>query len=359
MRSSRCFVTFALLAATRSVAGKCEALEGMAQMFGETDAKGVADLGLHHVQQLCGEKKCPTIDFAGCKNQSVDDIACSASMYSGDTKIGTDAICNSGCSSWPCKAGCEGIDVGICEGSDYILCKAGCLGIHSCVTKCEDALVKPCRQKLIHECSDKCEAAFQSCSANCQKELTMTTCLQLQRAQGAVSSMILRSLDTNCTGDAIQESMKLNASADVLVTDLAVDLKVRTEDIGIGAEHSLQLRHVSLDLVLPFVGEAICNDDVEAVNVTVGTPVINIANLNADFQLDSTLQSIANVICVGLPVCKDAIKTGITRTIKKSIYQKVPAALAGLLKKVLQDLAKGARCPNLAASRFPHGVVVL
>lgn len=308
------------------------------------------DLARHFladVQDKCKDGKCPRVAVGKCQNESADDINCPMKVAEEKVKLGTDAICDAGCNDWPCKAGCEGVDVGICYGADYVLCKAGCLGISSCVHKCEHAIVDPCKQKLIHECEDKCEAAFRDCKDKCEKSLTMEIGVEFDRMQRAVTSLVIDSLDVNCTGNQIlKDPLFFNASAILKLGDVALELKVHTMDAGISSINGLTLDKVMLTTKLPFSGNMNCVLSDEML-VNVGSVAITSLNLDVDLHLQSSVDKIVAVICADLPICKDAIKDAISKAIKDEIENQVPKQLAQQLTQILQGLAAKLECPKI------------
>uniref|UniRef100_A0A6T9BBC1 Uncharacterized protein n=1 Tax=Noctiluca scintillans TaxID=2966 RepID=A0A6T9BBC1_NOCSC len=60
------------------------------------------------------------------------------------------------CRDWECRAGCGGVDVGICKTTEYVLCVGGCLNMHFCVKRCLKTIYEPCVEHLIADCEDKC-----------------------------------------------------------------------------------------------------------------------------------------------------------------------------------------------------------
>lgn len=317
------------------------------KLFHASTPADVAQHLLTKVQDDCKGGKCPHVPVGTCSDQSVDDIQCPMPVADTSVKLGTDAICDTGCDDWPCKAACQGIDVGICYSADWVLCKAGCLGIPSCVHKCEKTIVDPCKTKLIHQCKDKCEAAFTKCKKQCEKTLTMDIGIEFDRMQRAVTSSSLSSLDINCSGNQlIADPLLFNASMEFALGDVSVDLKIHTLDAGIRSTNGLTLDKIALVARLPFNGKMNCVFRKE-IDVHMGSVEITSLNLDVDLHLEKSLDTIVAVVCVGLPFCKDAIKKAISNTIKNEIEKQVPKQMAQQLTQVLQGLTSKLQCPKI------------
>lgn len=320
--------------------------------FNASDPFDLAHKVLSSIQTACaaGNPLCPRINYRGCKNQSVDDIHCELlDIFSASEDIGGDAVCDVGCDDWPCKAACQGIDVGICFGADWILCKAGCLGISSCVHKCEAAIVDPCKQKLITDCSDKCEAAFADCKIKCKKELSLDVSGNFERLHRLLSSMRVDRLDLACEGSGILNPLFINATIAIGLGDVALDLQVKLEDAGITSTNALGLHAITLDLEVPFQAELLCNRHTQMMNFTIGAPSLMGFDLDVDLKLDDWISTLVTVFCLGLPFCKDAIKDGLSSTLKKVLVGEVPGFAATAVGEVLRELARQATCPSSAS----------
>jgi hypothetical protein len=334
---------------TPQVTGSCATplVSLVEKLFNTSTPAGVAQRLLTTVQDECRDGECPRVAVETCQNQSVDDINCPMQVADVNVKLGTDAICDTGCSDWPCKAACQGIDVGICYGADYVLCKAGCLGISKCVKKCEHAIVDPCKKKLIDQCEDKCEAAFTECKEKCEKTLSMDISVEVDRMQRAVTSLGMNSLDVNCTGNQVMnDPLLFNASATLTLGDVSVDLKVHTKDAGISSTNGLNLDKVTLTANLPLNGKMNCVLSKE-IDINVGSVTITAINLDVNLRLQKSLDTIVAVICADLPVCKDAIKNAISKAIKDEIEKQVPKQLAHQLTQLLQGLTSKLKCPKI------------
>jgi hypothetical protein len=323
--------------------------------FKAPDLKGVANTLLGKVQADCkagGGGLCERVDVSSdCKNQSINDINCEMkNIFSTSVKLGTDDICDAGCDDWPCKAGCNGLDTGICYTSDWILCKAGCLGISSCVHKCEHAIVDPCKQKLIDDCSKKCEATFSKCKSACLSKLTMQISGDFERLQNAITSMSISTLDVNCShGWGIPPPLEFQSKAAVSINGAALDLKVHISDVGIDTTTAVNLQKIAMTLAVPLSGDLKCEllSSSDHVTVQVGQPTVTDFNLDVDLTLDKTLDTIAAVACADLPFCKDAIKKQISSTIKSQIESQVPKQIAANLQPALQKTVSQLKCPKL------------
>lgn len=334
--------------------GKCSnaATYIIEKAFGVSSIQGIAVKLLGKVQDECTANKCPEVNVASnCKSQSLDDINCEMKdIFSTSLKLGTDDICNAGCDDWPCKAGCNGIDTAICKTSDWVLCKAGCLGISSCVHKCEHAIVDPCVHELIDKCSQKCEVAFGNCKTECDKKLTMQISGDFERLQRVITSANVSSLDLNCSGNGITSALSFGGNVALQVHNAALSIKVHTSDAGISTTNTVDLDTIALTVSAPISGIFDCHvlfHDKDNLTMTVGQAVVSSLNLDVDLKLDKTLDTIAAVVCAGLPFCKDAIKSKIAKIIKDEIVKQVPPQVASHLQPVLQKLASELRCPKL------------
>lgn len=345
-----------LLTAATPVVSDCTspAVEGLLKLFGLTTPKDLANTFLWGVEGECGTGSCPKVDVvAGCAKQSINDVNCEIKeVFSTSVKIGTDGICDAGCNDWPCVAGCSGIDVGICFGTDWILCKAGCLGIHSCVHKCEHALVDPCKKQLIENCKSKCDHAFNDCKSGCEKELTMQITADFKRLSGAITGAYVQSLDLDCTGNGITNAMNYSMSMSVHLDSLNLELRVRVEDAGIPATNDLSLDKIRMTVKVPVTGSLRCGafrakDDF--IQASVGDVAVADVDLDVDLKLEKSLDTIASVVCAGLSFCKDAIKAAINQAIKKAIVAEVPGQLAKEIGSVLGGLLSTAHCPKLGS----------
>lgn len=303
---------------------------------------------LGKLQNKCADGHCPTVPMKGCDVQSVDDLNCETpEIFSDGIKLGTDTICDAGCDDWPCKAGCDGLDVGICEGADFVLCKVGCLGIKPCVHNCEKAIVDPCKKKLINECSDNCEEAFHNCKSNCKKALTMEISADFVRLRRAVSSLSVADFQVDCSGNGVFKPLTFNATTSVHIDDGALELRVHTKDAGISSTNGISIDHLKLTLDLPISGSVQCGPFAHNIEITVGQSSVADFDLDVEMDLDKTLKTISSVICLNLPFCKDAIKDAISKGIRNNIHDKVPEALAKEIAPMLQELANQAKCPHM------------
>jgi len=302
---------------------------------------------LKPLQAKCAAGNCPTV-ATSCGNQSVDDIECEIPVFETGVKIGTDLVCNTACDDWPCKVACNGIDVAICDTTDVILCKVGCLGIRSCVEACEAALVDPCRQTLIDDCSSGCEATFQSCKESCDSVLTMEITGDLERLQNIISSLSIPEFDVDCHGDGVFKPLVFNASFVGSIGDLGLAIKIHTKDVGISSTNTINLDQLTASLHLPAAGNIQCGvrKNQKNINITFGDAALTDFDLDVNLQLDKALSTIAAVICLDLPFCKDAIQDGIDGAIKGLIMDTVPNAVAGLISPTLQSLVTGLTCPG-------------
>jgi len=240
-------------------------------------------------------------------------------------------------------------DGNICYGADWIFCKAGCLGISSCIDKCEKALVDPCKKKLIDACDDGCETKFNKCHQKCEESLIMDIGIEVDRMQGALSSMSLTSLDVNCTGDQFSNiPMLFNASITPTLVDVMVDLKVHTKAAGISTTNGITLDKVTLTTNVPMTGKVNCvYADSKEMHINVGAVTIKALGLDVNLQLDKSLDTIVGVICVGLPFCTDAIKDAISKAIKVQIQTVLPKQIEQQLTQVLQGVTSKLQCPHI------------
>lgn len=334
-------------------AGNCSnAFTGLVERFlGVSSLQGIASTLLGDVQKSCTSGSCPRVDISSdCKEQSINDVNCDMKgIFSTNVKLGTDEICDAGCSDVPCTVGCKGLDKGICYSSDWILCKAGCLGIHSCVSKCEHAIVDPCVDKLVNDCNKECTSTMDKCKAACTSKLTLQISGDFERLQNIVTSMSVPTLDVNCSTLVLFGSSPLyfQAKAVVHISNVALSLKIHTLDAGISTTNSIDLQNVEATAVVPFSGVTDCFPSGHSINTTLEQISVTDFNLDVDLKLDSTLDTIASVVCADLPFCKDAIKKEITSTAKDEIVKEVPRQVTSQLTPVFQKMLNIMHCPKL------------
>lgn len=340
----------------KSVFGICESpiLLVAEHLFNTSGPQALVGRLLGNVQEKCTSGRCPRVDVGRCQNESVDDVQCEIPrVFESSVKLGTDAICDTGCSDWECKAACQGIDVGICHGADWVLCKAGCLGIPSCVHKCEIAIVEPCEEKLVCDCSEKCEKAFSDCKSSCERELSMSVVADFERLQGVVTTMRIASVDLDCAGNGVFELLRFNATVVVEVGGAALDLRLRTVDASVSSSSNLALRRIRLVLTVPLNGTLLCGIR-QQINISVESASVANFDLDVDLQLDQALSTVAAVVCAGLPVCRDAIKIRISTAIKGAILSQVPSRAAEEITVLLRGLVSRVACPPLLGHGSTH-----
>ena len=319
------------------------------KLFNVSDPLGLARALVGVVQHQCDGGACPHIDLhignQSCVDQSVDDVNCSIRAFETDVRLG-DGVCDAGCNDWPCKAACDGIDVGICYGADYILCKAGCLGISSCVHKCEEAIVEPCKRKLIEECDQKCEQAFAACKAECKNELALHLGVTFLRLRHAVSSLSIDALSLGCNGDGMTQPLAFDAAARLSLDGLQIETSVQTRDAGVSSSSEIWLDSVSLTLTLPLSGSLWCGAGHSSVDLRVGAAAVAAFDLDVKVDLDKWLQTLAQVVCLGLPWCKGELEKSIATAVKEELVRYVPDVAAAQITQLLSVLAQQARCPE-------------
>jgi len=306
---------------------------------------------LDDVQNLCANGHCPNVTLPGCGPQSIDDMVCEVPVFDTGVKIGTDTICNTACDDWPCKVACQGIDVGICSGADFVLCKAGCIigGIfdHHCLEQCEKTIVDPCKKVLIDDCSDGCEKTFASCKSGCEKELTLDISAYFEELKNVVSSLAINNFGLDCHGNGLTKPLFLNASVSAGIESLDMALKIHTKDVSIGTTTTISLKQLKVELTLPFNGSIECGLFKKDIDIHIGDVSIDDFDLNFDVN-NKAFSTAAAVICLDLPFCKNAIQDAIDGAIKAAIKDIVPGVLAKTIAPAIQAVVDLAKCPKLA-----------
>merc|ERR1712118_212451 len=105
-----------------------------------------------------------------------------------------------------------------------------------------------------------------------------------------------------------------------------------------------------MGMSIPFMGMVHCSVFKHDVDIDVGSPAVLEFNLDVDLQLDKALDTIASVVCAGLPFCKDAIKGAIAKAIKDQIVKAVPPLAARQVGSLLNSVLKTTKCPKLEYS---------
>jgi len=315
------------------------------------------------VQNLCANGHCPQVTLPGCDTQSIDDVTCEVPLFDVPVKIGTDTICNTACDDWPCKVACQGIDVGICWGSDFVLCKAGCLvgGIFEkhCVDKCEAAIVEPCKQHLIDDCSDGCEKVFASCKTGCEKELTLQITASFEHLAHVVSSLEVSNFDLDCHGNGLTKPLVFNATTSAGIESLDMDLKIHTKDLSIGTTTTISLQQLKTELTLPINGSIQCGllPKQKNIDIHIGDSVIDAFDLNFDVN-NKAFETAASIICLDLPFCKDIIQDAIDGALKDTIKLIVPGVMAKAIAPIMQPIVdKYAKCPKVVEENEENLIV--
>lgn len=316
-------------------------------LFNVSNIGDLPETLLDDIQGRCTSGNCPNVTLPGCGAQSVDELVCEVPVFEVGVKIGTDTICDVACDDWPCKVACNGIDVGICYGADFLLCKVGCLGISKCVDKCEAAIVDPCKKHLIDGCSDGCEKAFSSCKSGCENELTLEITGYFERLEHVVSSLAIHKFDVDCHGNGLTSPLIFNASTSVGIEDLGLALKIHTKDVSIGTTTTVSLAHLKVDLSMPINGSVQCGllKRQKNIDIDVGDATVDAFDLNLDVN-NNALHTIASIVCLDLPFCKDAIQNAIDNAIQRVIVENVPDALAQAIAPALQGAVDVASCPG-------------
>lgn len=209
----------------------------------------------------------------------------------------------------------------------------------------------PCKQTLINKCSSKCEDTFHKCKAACENSLTMRISADFERFQRMITSMAVSNLDATCAGNGITSALSFQANASIHISNAALNLKVHTLDAGIATSNVVDLQKVAFTLaVLPLSGSMDC---FVGNNITMNVGKVEIADLDLDvnLQLDSTLATIAAVVCADLPFCKAAIKNKISSVIKDEIIKAVPTQVAKQLQAIFPKLASALQCPSFGVTK--------
>jgi len=330
-------------------AGDCSSplIDSVLHLFNVSSIEDVPEVLLHDVQNKCASGNC-TVNLPGCGAQSIDDLNCEVPVFDVGVKLGTDTICDVACDDWPCKVACNGIDVGICWGADFVLCKAGCIvgGIfdHHCLAQCEATIVDPCKQHLIDDCSAGCEKTFASCKSGCEKELTMKITGSFERLEHVVSSLAINNFDLDCHGNGLTKPLVFNASVSAGIEDLGMALKIHTKDGIIGTTTTISLEHLKVDLTMPINGSVQCGFR-KNIDIHVGDTSIDAFDLNFDVN-NKAFSDIAAIVCLDLPFCKNAIQDAIDDAIQLAIKEFVPPALAKMISPAIQAVVDVVECPG-------------
>jgi len=81
------------------------------------------------------------------------------------------------------------------------------------------------------------------------------------------------------------------------------------------------------------------------IEIAIGDAHVDDFDLNLDVN-NNVFHTIASVVCLDLPFCKDAIQNAINDAIKRAIVDNVPDALAEAIAPVLQGVVDVAQCPG-------------
>jgi len=325
-------------------------IDSFLHLFNVSSIDDLPETLLQDVQQKCASGNC-TVNLPGCGAQSVDDLECEVPVFDVGVKIGTDTVCDIACDDWPCKVACQGIDVGICWAGDFVLCKVGCLvgGIfdHHCLEQCEKTIVDPCKKVLIDDCSAGCEKTFASCKNGCEKELTLDITAYFEKLEHVVSSLAINNFGVDCHGNGLTKPLVFSANVSAGIEDLGMALKIHTKDVSIGTTTTISLEQLKVDLTLPVNGSVQCGifKKKNHIDINIGDTSVDAFDLNFDVN-NKAFSTIAAVICLDLPFCKNAIQDAIDDAIKLAIKEFVPAALAKMISPAIQAVVDLAECPG-------------
>jgi hypothetical protein len=282
-------------------------------------------------------------------------MVCEVPVFDVGVKIGTDAICDTACDDWPCRVACQGIDTKICETSDYVLCKTGCkiggLFDHKCLEQCEHAIVDPCVKVLVDECNDGCESAFTSCKEGCDNELTLQITAYFERLEHVVSSLAINRFNVDCHGNGLTNPLIFDTNVSVGIEDLGLSLKLHTKDVSIGTTTTISLDQLKVELSLPVNGSVECGLFKKDIDIKVGDTSVDAFDLNIDVN-QKALQTIASIVCLDLPFCKDAIQDAIDGAIRQAIVDNVPPVLAKMVSSAIQGIVDVVQCPGSTDEGF-------
>lgn len=324
-------------------------IDSVLHLFNVSSIEDLPATLIHDLQDRCVNGNCPNVTLPGCGPQSLDEMVCEVPVFDVGVKIGTDTICNTACDDWPCKVACQGIDVGICFGADFVLCKAGCLigGIfdHHCLEQCEATIVDPCKKHLIDDCSDGCERTFASCKAGCEKELTLDITAYFEKLEHVVSSLAINNFDLDCHGNGLTKPLIFSSNVSAGIEDLNMALKIHTKDVSIGTTTTISLEQLIVDLSMPLNGSVQCGFK-KNIDINIGETSIDNFDLNFDVN-NKAFSDIAAVICLDLPFCKNAIQDAIDGAIRLAIKDFVPPVLAKVISPALQAAVDLLNCPKV------------
>jgi hypothetical protein len=111
----------------------------------------------------------------------------------------------------------------------------------------------------------------------------------------------------------------------------------------------MDLKSLRLDLSMPFNGSVQCGllKRQKNIDITIGNASVDAFDINLDVN-NNVFHTIASIICLDLPFCKNAIQDAIDGAIQKVIEDTVPGALAKQIAPALQAIADMAKCPGSA-----------
>jgi len=206
--------------------------------------------------------------------------------------------------------------------------------------------VDPCVKYLIDDCKSGCESAFTSCKNGCENELTLDLNVKIEKLEHLVSSLAVNELTIDCKGNAVITPLKLDMNISTGIEDLDVDLQLHTKDVGIGTTTTLSLEQLKVGLSLPVNGSIQCGLR-KNIDIHIGDTTVDEFDLNFDVN-NKAFNDVAAVICLDLPICKDAIRDAIDDAIRAAIKDLTPPILAKLVTPIVQGVVdKFSTCPKL------------
>jgi hypothetical protein len=310
------------------------------------------------IQKQCEGGECIQ-DFGGeCGEQDIDDIECEAQLFDVPVKLGADTICGVACTDLACKVACDDVDATVCYTEDFAVCKLDCLAVSildkHCVEQCEHLIVDPCKKILVDDCRKTCDKVFDTCHNLCENELTMQLTAKIEKLEHLVSSLEVSNLDLDCSGNAITKPLKLDMNVSTGINDLDVALQIHTKDAGIGTTVNLALEQLTVGLTVPVNGSIICGLRKD-IDIHIGETTVD--NFDLNFEINNkAFADIASIICLDLPLCKDAISDAIDDAIKLAIKEFTPPILARLVTPIVQGVVDKflGSCPKIEPEDMPE-----
>lgn len=171
------------------------------------------------------------------------------------------------------------------------------------------------------------------------------TSLHFERLEHVVSSLAINEFELDCHGNGLTKPLIFNTNVGAGIEDLGMALKIHTKDVSIGTTTTISLEQLKVDLSIPVNGSVQCGIFKKNIDINVGDASIDAFDLNFDVN-NKAFSTIAAVICLDLPFCKNAIQDAIDDAIKLAIKEFVPPALSKMIRPAIQAVVDMAKCPG-------------